>query len=288
MGAPPATVPKTVMVEHDGLAIAALDWGSDGRPLLLMHPNGFCAGMWDPLAQQLRGDYRPIAIDIRGHGASDPPRSDEEYAFAAAASDIGPVLDALGVTEIVALGHSLGGACVILFDQLHPGIVQRALLCEAIAFPPMPRGATPPDGPGRLVISARRRRAVWPDRATVHESYASRPPLNVLEAAVLDAYVQWGFHDRPDGTIELACAPEVEARFFEAAATDDGARNAFDQLPSLRDRVTIVRGDRTDLPALIFDAQAAAVGAPIVELDGDHFFLQENTARAAALVREHL
>ncbi len=279
--------PETITVEHDGLRIAALDWGSDGSPLLLMHPNGFCAGTWDPLAQQLRGDYRPIAIDIRGHGASDPPRTDAEYAFTSVASDIAPVLDALGVHEVVALGHSLGGACVILLDHLHPGIVQRALLCEAIAFPPVP-GGTPPDGPSRLVVAARRRRAEWPDRATVRESYGSRPPLNVLEPTVLDAYVHWGFRDRPDGTIELACAPEVEARFFEAAATGEGARTAFDRLPSLRGRATVVRGDRTDLPAVIFDAQAAALGAPLVELSGDHFFLQENTARAAALVREHL
>jgi len=275
------------MVEHDGLRIAALDWGSDGHPLLLMHPNGFCAGIWDPLAQQLRGDYRPIAIDIRGHGASDPPRTDADYAFTSAASDIAVVLDALGVHEVVALGHSLGGACVILFDHLHPGVVHRALLCEAIAFPPIP-GGMPPDGPSRLVVAARRRRAEWPDRATARESYGSRPPLNVLEPAVLDAYVRWGFRDRPDGTIELACAPEVEARFFEAATSDDGAGIAFNRLSSLRGRATVVRGDRTDLPALIFDAQAEVIGTPVVELSGDHFFLQENTARAAALVREHL
>ena len=280
--------PQPVSVEHDGLLISALDWGSDGQPLLLMHPNGFCAGMWDPLAQQLRGDYRPIAVDIRGHGASDPPRAAAGYAFAAAASDINPVLDALGVNSVVALGHSLGGACVILFDHLYPGVVQRALLCEAIAFPPLPSGAPLPDGPNRLAVSARRRRAVWPDRATVHASYSSRPPLNVLEAEVLAAYVQWGFHDRADGTVELACAPEVEATFFEAAATQLGARRAFDQLPSLRGRATVVRGDRTDLPAGIFDAQATAIDAPLVSVAGDHFFLQEDTARAAALVREYL
>jgi hypothetical protein len=100
--------------------------------------------------------------------------------------------------------------------------------------------------------------------------------------------VQWGFRERLDGTVELACAPEVEARFFEAAATGEGAQTAFARLPSLRGRATVVRGDRTDLPALIFDAQADALGTPVVELSGDHFFLQENTARAAALVRDHL
>ncbi len=48
--------PAPVVVDHDGLRIAALDWGGDGPPLLLLHPNGFCAGLFDPLARRLRDD----------------------------------------------------------------------------------------------------------------------------------------------------------------------------------------------------------------------------------------
>lgn len=276
--------PQTVVVEHDGLRIAALDWGGGGRPLLLMHPNGFCAGMWDPLARELGDDYRCIALDIRGHGASDAPADPGGFTFTAAASDIAPVLDALGVDQVVALGHSLGGACVVLLDRLHPGIVSHALLCEAIAFPPEARR----DGPNPLAIAARRRRAIWPDRATVERSYSSRPPLNVLEPAVLEAYVRWGFRDRPDGRVELACSPESEAAFFDAGMHHGSAQAAYEHLPALAGRATVVMGDRTDIPHPVFAAQARAVGAELVEVAGDHFFLQEDTARAAALVRERL
>ena len=45
------TPPRSIVVEHDGLQINALDWGGDGPPLLLQHPNGFCAGFFDPVAQ---------------------------------------------------------------------------------------------------------------------------------------------------------------------------------------------------------------------------------------------
>ena len=47
--------------------------------------------------------------------------------------------------------------------------------------------------------------------------------MNVLEPDALAAYVRYGFHDRDDGQVELACAPEVEARCFEAAAEPEGA-----------------------------------------------------------------
>jgi pimeloyl-ACP methyl ester carboxylesterase len=278
-----ARAPDVVMVEHDGLRIAALDWGGQGRPLLLVHANGFCAGVWDPLAQALAADYRCIAVDVRGHGGSETPVDPSAITFEAAASDLAPVLDALGVDEVVALGHSSGGACVILLAGLRPGLVSRALLCEAIAFPPTFR----PDGPSPLAEGARRRRAVWPDRAAAEVSYSSRLPLAVMEPAVLSAYVRWGFRDRPDGQVELACAPETEAAFFEAGIHGSG-HAAFEQLPALSGRATVVAGDRTDLPRPMFTAQAGILGAPPVEVAGGHFFLQEDTARAASLVRAHL
>jgi pimeloyl-ACP methyl ester carboxylesterase len=46
--------------------------------------------------------------------------------------------------------------------------------------------------------------------------YASRPPLNSLQAAALAAYVEHGFTDEPDGTARLKCRPEYEAATFDA------------------------------------------------------------------------
>jgi pimeloyl-ACP methyl ester carboxylesterase len=279
--------PRPFTVEHDGLRIVALDWGGDGPPLLLLHPNGFCAGFFDPLAQELRRDFRPVGVDVRGHGASERPADLADCTFPNATGDALAVLDALGLDDVVALGHSMGGAIAILLDERRPGIVRRALLCEAIAFPPggMPRTS---GAPNPMAGVARARRAVWPDRATVRASYGSRPPLNVLEPAALDAYVRYGFRNRDDGEVELACAPEVEARCFEAAGEPDGALHAFEHLSGFQGTAVVVAGRESNLPAEAFAAQAEAVGGPYLELDGGHFFPQEDTARAAALVREHL
>jgi pimeloyl-ACP methyl ester carboxylesterase len=255
---------------------------------LLQHPNGFCAGFFDPLARELRGEYHPIGVDARGHGASDRPADLDACTFPNIAGDVFAVLDALGFDEVLALGHSMGGAVAILLDEIRPGFVRKALLCEAIAFPPsgLPRNAT--GGPNPMAAIARGRRSVWPDRETVRASYARRPPLNVLEPDALAAYVRYGFRDRRDGEVELACAPEVEARCFEAAAEPDGAAHAFAHLSEFRGTVVVASGDHSNLPAEVFAAQAEAVGAPYLQLAGGHFFPQEDTVRTAALVREHL
>ena len=284
--------PTPVFAENDGLRIAALDWGGDGPPLLLQHPNGFCAGVFDPLARQLRADYRPIGVDVRGHGASERPASLDDCTFTNGVRDVLAVLDALGIDELVALGHSFGGGVAVLLDAVRPGVVRKALLCEAIVFPlpgqvpgvPSPAG---PGGPNPMAALARKRRAVWPDRATVLESYASRPPMDVMERDVLAAYVRWGFRDRPDGRIELACEPEVEARFFEAAGDAPVPRS---RSPTCRHEGAADGGLRhCHQPAEgVFAAQAEAAGTPLLQVEGTHFFPQEDTARTAGLVREHL
>jgi pimeloyl-ACP methyl ester carboxylesterase len=292
---PLSGLPARIEVEREGLRIAALDWGGDGPPLLLLHPNGFCAGLFDPLAQRLRDAYRPIGVDLRGHGDSDAPASPEGFAFELLAADVVAMLDELGVDECAALGQSLGGGVATLVDRLRPGLIRALLLCEAIAFslPEMPGGARPAgsgpgDGGNYMSAIARKRRAVWPDRKTVLESYGSRPPLDVLAPEALAAYVEWGFHERPDGQVELACPPEVEATIFEVSSHEQGAAGAWAHLAGLKARATVARGTASDLPGEWFAAQAERAGAPFLTLSGGHFFLQEDTDRAERLVREHL
>jgi len=284
---PTADEPQRWAVAHDGFTIGALDWGGDGPPLVLLHPNGFCAGVFDPLARALRDDHRVVGVDLRGHGTSDAPSTFEECGFVAAATDVVAMLDHLGLEEVAILGESLGGGTGILVDRLQPGRVRKLLLCEAIAMPAVD-GLPGRGGENHMSAMARRRRAVWADRETVRESYGSRPPMNVMEPEALAGYVRWGFRDRPDGQVELACPPEVEAWFFECGTRPDGAPASFEHLASLTAGVAVVCADGTDLPEGMFAAQAERAGVPLITVAGTHFFVQEDTARAAALVREHL
>ena len=146
-----------------------------------------------------------------------------------------------------------------------------------------------PDGENHMSAMARRRRAVWADRATVRESYGSRPPLNVMEPAALDGYVRWGFRDRPDGQVELACPPEVEAWFFECGTRPDGAPASFEHLSSLHADVDHrVPPTAPTCPTGCSRRRPTRAGVELITVHGTHFFVQEDSARAAALVREHL
>jgi pimeloyl-ACP methyl ester carboxylesterase len=279
--------PVQFSIEHEGLRIAAMDWGGEGTPLLLLHPNGFCAGLFDPLARRLRGDFRPIGVDLRGHGGSDRPAERQGpagYAFDLMAADVVAVADHLGVERCVALGQSLGGAVAVLVDRRRPGLMSRLLLCEAVALSPGRDGteANP------VADAARRRRAVFVDRETMARAYRRRPPLSELAPDAMAAYLRWGTREVDGAGVALACLPETEATIFELSPTPWGAAQAWDHLAWLSSQTVVVAGDRSFLPLEWFEAQAERAGSPLVVVNGGHFLLQADAARAAALVREYL
>ena len=107
-------------VDVGGLGLRYLEWGdAAARPLVLLHTLQDCADNWDPLASQLSGGYRPIALDHRGHGESDwaEPGS---YEMADYVADVEGLVARLGLQEIVLIGHSAGGRSAIAYAAKHP------------------------------------------------------------------------------------------------------------------------------------------------------------------------
>lgn len=103
---------RLVPIEGDDgpLELSVAEAGRGGRPLVLVH--GFTGAKedfteWlDPLAEL---GWHAIAPDQRGHGASPQPADEGAYSFDVYASDLLALLDALGWSSAVALGHSMGG-----------------------------------------------------------------------------------------------------------------------------------------------------------------------------------
>jgi len=64
--------------------------------------------VWDGVAEELGGRYSFVAYDVRGAGESSCPTARSGYAFAQLVSDIGAVIDSLGVEQVHLLGHDWG------------------------------------------------------------------------------------------------------------------------------------------------------------------------------------
>lgn len=198
------------------------DLGGDGEPLLVCHATGFCGRAYEPLAAALQERHHVWALDFRGHGDSEAP-ADGDFRWEGGGTDVLAAVDAIGTGSVHVVGHSMGGSAAVLAELRRPGVLRSAYLYEPIILPPewARSGRENP-----LAGPARRRREVFPSRGDALLRYASRPPLDVLRAGALAAYVQHGFEDLPDGTVRLKCRAEHEARTFEAEdqATVEGIR----------------------------------------------------------------
>lgn len=120
-------VPKFVTVDSSRLRL--LDVGR-GPTVVLVH--GLAASMYswrqtiDPLAQ---AGYRVVAYDNRGFGFSDKPATG--YSNAAYVHLLFGLLDSLGVSDAVLVGHSMGGAIVADAALARPDRVRGLVLVDA-------------------------------------------------------------------------------------------------------------------------------------------------------------
>lgn len=100
------------------------------QPLVLIHGlSGQLHHFTYALTKPLSADYRVIAVDRPGCGYSERD-SDSQAALAEQARMIWELLDHLGVSKPVLVGHSLGGAVSLAMALQRPGAVgSLALLC---------------------------------------------------------------------------------------------------------------------------------------------------------------
>jgi long-chain acyl-CoA synthetase len=95
--------------------------------LVFLHGFGGQATQWLYQLNEFSFANRAIAIDLRGHGHSDRPRSG--YAMDHIQSDLEMVLGELGINDpIVLVGHSFGGAIATEFAAAHPRRVSHLVL----------------------------------------------------------------------------------------------------------------------------------------------------------------
>ena len=112
------TIPSDHYLEINGLNIHYLDWeGGSDRNLLLVHGQGGNAHNWDEIARRLRGEFRVIALDLRGHGESDHTR--EGYAVTAFASDLAEFAERTDIIPYDFCGASLGARNGIAYAGSH-------------------------------------------------------------------------------------------------------------------------------------------------------------------------
>ena len=105
----------TSTVAADGVRLATYEWGNPAGPtLVLVHGFAQCHLCFAPQVESaLARDFRVVAYDLRGHGASDKPTDARAYQGGEVwAKDLAAVLAAKKLERPVLVGWSMGGRII--------------------------------------------------------------------------------------------------------------------------------------------------------------------------------
>ncbi len=146
-------------VEVSGASLFVTERGTGEPAVLLVHGWSAEGSDWSWQAAALAQRHRVMVPDLRGFGRSTatptgyPPRE--------LAADLAVLLDGLGVTGVIAVGHSMGAVVVSALAVEHPELVSSVVVAD-------PAYGVPEDE--------------WPERLELLSSVRSRGSLAAAEA----------------------------------------------------------------------------------------------------------
>lgn len=234
--------PTQHRLDVGGVELVYFEWGNPGSPvILLIHATGFHARCWDRTIASLRGDYRIIAPDLRGHGRS---ARQEPYVWGSFTRDLERLVDALQIRDAIGVGHSLGGHCVAQLAASRPETFKRLLLVDPVILDPEAYSreryaglAGPEDHP------VARRRNHWSSWEEMFDKFRDRHPFSLWQPEALQDYCRFGLRPRTDGEgLELACPPVVEASIY----LGNTRSNIYERLSEIRIPVVVLRAKARD------------------------------------------
>jgi pimeloyl-ACP methyl ester carboxylesterase len=103
-----------VVMAADGIRLATYSWGDPDAPAVFC-VHGFGSSTRDNwvltgwVRELLRRGLRVLAVDQRGHGASEKPHDAASYRMSTLVDDLATVLDTYLLDDVRYLGYSLGG-----------------------------------------------------------------------------------------------------------------------------------------------------------------------------------
>jgi pimeloyl-ACP methyl ester carboxylesterase len=263
----------------DGVKLAVHDLGGDGPPLLMAHATGFCGPVLGPLAGLLADRFHCWAFDERGHGDTEWPQG-LDWKWSGFADDVLAVVDGLGLDRPYGFGHSCGGAAMLDAEARRPGTFTALFCYEHIVWPELSEELTASRRP--LVSGALKRRDQFASRQEAYDNFASKPPLESLDARALRAYVECGFGPDKEG-VRLKCPPFVEASIYRQGLVHDG----FPRLHQVQCPVTVGWGEHSvAMDRSVPEAQVAALphATLVTFADLGHFGPLEGLATVASAI----
>jgi pimeloyl-ACP methyl ester carboxylesterase len=122
-----------------GVRLYVRDRGQGAPTYLLIHGWAVSGAVWDPILDRWPDTAGRVVIpDLRGTGFSSKPR--EGYTLDAYAGDVVALIDQLGLSDVVLVGHSLGGTITQRVALERPDRLRGLVLVSPVPASGVPLG----------------------------------------------------------------------------------------------------------------------------------------------------
>ena len=117
------------------LRVRAVECGDSKAPLVLLVPGWGCSTyvFRENIVPLAKAGYHVVAVDLKGHGLSDKPKSAGEYRLQSMRVHLTQILEALGKPAIVC-GLSMGAALSAHVADSSPKLVRGVVMVSPVGF----------------------------------------------------------------------------------------------------------------------------------------------------------
>ncbi|MFT2091476.1 alpha/beta fold hydrolase [Paraglaciecola sp. 2405UD69-4] len=128
------------------LTLRGVGYGDPQKPMILaLHGWLDNAASFEPISQYLR-DFYIVAIDLTGHGLSDHRTPGAHYHLIDFVHDLHELVESQGWTDLVLMGHSMGGIIGSLYSACFEERVSKFISIESLG----PLAKAPQTSPSQL------------------------------------------------------------------------------------------------------------------------------------------
>lgn len=157
---------------RDGLKLFYEREGSAEPPLLFVH--GWCCDhtFFAPQFDYFKSSHTVVAVDLRGCGRSDRPEAG--YDIPTLADDVAWLVDEIGISKPIVVGHSLGGMVAVDLAARHPFVPLAIVAADPGPINPLPET--------RRVFEDFERALDGPDGETVRRAWVEAAAGTTVDA----------------------------------------------------------------------------------------------------------
>ena len=204
--------PKTIEIPIRNYQNTVYEWKGNSPTLVFCHATGFHGRIWDRVIEKLEG-YHCISIDLRGHGKS--TKTEPPYPWDSFVPDVMEIIKTLKLSDVVGVGHSMGGHVITSVATKMNAVVKGLVLCDPSLFVDQRYGKKKPDVDPDYSHPVSKRRNTWESPSEMYGRLIQHKNFASWEPAVLKDYCIHGLEKQDDSYI-LSCPPLAEAAMYGA------------------------------------------------------------------------